>query len=191
MALEGIYLGTQASTQQWRTDQGELRKFRSQVEASAAMLGPQGQSEDWWVQFLMREVDPIDSELLRRASGTSSIDQPEHHLEVASRAALLLRLATGAWTRLLSSAGLRRQDVRFWWGTLAEERGLWEPGQEPADLLDLWADVEDALRGVIAWESACDAGETSESYASLLGGPAREIVTLGGCERILLWAFKA
>jgi len=157
------------------------------VEGTVSKVRPLGLPDDEWVSFLAREREKDDAALLQKAAGTAQVGDASHHEEVISRAALLLRVATGACVRLLSAAGLGRAELQFWWKALGEERGLWEPGDEPADFTDLWADVAVALQHVQSWQDACLNSGTNGSYASWLALQAHGVTVLGGCERIMLW----
>lgn len=138
-------------------------------------------------RFLMRTSEPDDPSLFEGArTHTSNLD-PRYHIQVLSRAALLLRVATGATAGLLDQAGLALGDYRFWCVRLAESHGLCAPGDMPEDPADLWADVNDALT---AFDDSLDSG-AGQSFFSLLGGTAPEIEVLTGCERVGLWGLAA
>ena len=101
-----------------------------------------------------------------------------------SRAALLLRVATGACENLLSGRA-DREDLRFWWSDLGLERGFWRSETEPDELTDLWTDVASALEDVATWESGVASGAPSQQ--AWKSGCAAPLCVLGECERIGLW----
>jgi len=76
-------------------------------------------------QFLTRVAEPDDPTILSEAELTDQIDGPRQHLQMISRAALLLRVATAANSRLMKEAHVSSADLEFWWSALGEERGLW------------------------------------------------------------------
>lgn len=107
-----------------------------------------------------------------------------HHLQVISRATLLLRLATGATHRLYQEAGVELAEFEFWWSALGERRGFWPPTARPDPLTDLWQDVELALEEVF---QQVERPEES-SYHRMMMACGSAINVLGGCERVALWA---
>lgn len=160
-------------------------EFRNRVAAMLYAVAPSGLSVDEWERFLTRDVQPADSILTTEARGTVATRDPGHHVQVVARAALLLRVATGACALLLREAGFGRSELEFWWKNLGEERGLWEPGNEPDELLDLWADVEIALDEMHEWEVSKSGANVS--YAIWQREQSYAISVLGECERIALW----
>ena len=111
------------------------------------------------------------------------MSHPRHHLKVIARAALLLRLATGASANLLAHGKASSDVLRFWWEALGRDSGLWRSAGPPDDLTDLWVDVEEALTVNREWVA-----ETSDSsVGSWIASRAAALQTLGSCERIGLW----
>lgn len=188
LALEAVQAAT--TLPQWRSRPTHAAAFRASVENTVAIVRPLGLPEGEWISFLTREREPTDAALLQKARGTAQVGDAAHHEEVMSRGALLLRVATGACSRLLAGAGLGRTELEFWWKALGEERGLWEPGDEPAEFVDLWADIATALEDVQSWLDDCQNSAASGSYASWLNLQAHGVTVLGGCERIMLWGLS-
>ena len=62
---------------------------------------------------------------------------------ILARALLMLRLASARASELLSSAGVSKTDLTFWWLPMGKDLGLWNDHYED-DFLDLWTDVADA-----------------------------------------------
>ena len=147
-------------------------------------VAPGGLTEAGWSDFFRRISDPVTPPLLQEASGTVEVDHPRHHLQVIARATLLLRVSTGACALMLDAAGVGRSDLEFWWRSLGEDRGLWEPGDEPDEFIDLWSDVNHELDNSEEWETSPSAGT---SFASWRKEQSHTIAVLGGCERIALW----
>jgi hypothetical protein len=147
------------------------------------LSGPPYLSE--WNNFLTFNSSPQNPLLISEAWATDDFHSPRHHIQVLARAALLLRVATGACERLLRAAGYSREDLEFWWKPLGETHGLWEPGIEPDELTDLWAEVRDAMSETRSWE----AGSTVPivSSATYLREQAYTTSVLGQCERVALW----
>lgn len=139
--------------------------------------------------FLLRTDGSRDISLLRHAARGGTPNQPDHHLRVMSRAALLLRVASGCCARLFFKAGVTAADINFWWELFGDDRGLWVPRSAPTPLTTLWADIEAALDDIDDITSA-DASTTA-SFRQFLDACALQIVVLSSCERIGLWSLAA
>jgi hypothetical protein len=134
--------------------------------------------------FLTRASDAGDPTVVVRSGGTHDASSPEHHLEVISRAGLLLRIATGSCCELVMKSGFERNQLRFWWSSIGEQLGLWEQGSAPDNAADLWADVNDAIEDNIAFDQRPPAQRT---FLTWRNQQAPQISSLGVCERIGLW----
>jgi len=137
-----------------------------------------------WKDFLIRKTNSEDPVVITEAQKKSKIDNPRHHLQVISRATLLLRIATGACSQLIKKADFGRNDLKFWWKPFGEDRGLWKPKNEPDNLKDLWADIEMAVNEIQEWENN---NKTNASYSHWQRDCSLAISILGSCERIALW----
>jgi hypothetical protein len=138
-------------------------------------------------RFLTRAVQPNTPVVFEAALTRASHLDARYHVHVISRAALLLRVATGASARLLGRAQLTIDDYRFWCARLAESHGLCGPGALPQDPADLWADIDEALDQL---EGSIDSG-ADDSFFALLAGASPELEVLTGCERVALWGLAA
>jgi hypothetical protein len=144
-----------------------------------------GPSREEWLDFLTRKTEPQNAAIIDAAQRLDDIRNIDYHLGVLSRATLLLRVATGACARLLRRTDLTKENLTFWWVALGEDRGLWDAGKEPSQLMDLWADVEAAVKEVKSWEGANAAQKpTLERWRREL---PYQISVLGGFERVALW----
>ncbi|MEA2442454.1 MAG: hypothetical protein QOH76_3878 [Thermoleophilaceae bacterium] len=137
--------------------------------------------------FLKREVDPADIEILTAAENMAEMDDPEHHLHMLARAALLLRLSTGCAKELIENASLDYESFEWWSDQLASARALVVPGELPAEPAELWEDVEQAL---IDLNEELSEGAGTD-YATLHQRCSRQLGLLGGCERIALIGLAA
>lgn len=138
-------------------------------------------------RFLSRGDDAGSPRLFVAAASRASHLDPNYHTHVISRAALLLRVASGASTKLLQRAQLEPANYRFWSEQLAESHGICEVNALPADPADLWADVDDAISDLT---DALGRG-SDRSYFALLADAAPAIEVLTGCERMALWGLAA
>lgn len=126
---------------------------RALTRAHELYLSP---GEDW-ADFLGR-LDGIASDVLQnqlKDSGRKEhyvFDWADHGTQnppvqaVLARATLLLRIANGVCARRLAAAGVRKQDLQFWWTAIGEDGGLWSDYVELDSFADLlWPDVDFAL----------------------------------------------
>jgi hypothetical protein len=177
-SLEDVFLGRTGMNAR-----GNAR-YVQDVRTMLGALTPPGPQEGW-LNFLTRREGGVTPRLLTLAETKSRLDDPEHHLQVVSRAALLLRLATGACELLKREVALAREDLSFWWGSLGTRRGLWSPGNEPQNCVDLWGEVGVAIDDERTWLNANAA--TNPSYLKWKNDRAQGLAILGECERIGLW----
>lgn len=138
-----------------------------------------------WATFLKRSTRDLD--VLVHAAKTDDIESSMHHIQVISRATILLRIATGATRKALESVPAGdRGHLAFWWKPIGEARGMWEPGATPPALIDLWSDVEDAVRRLDTWRRA-----GGKSKKALFTTAADIAHSLASCERVALWSLGA
>jgi hypothetical protein len=138
-----------------------------------------------WGQFLSRRVLSKDSSIFVFSRETPDVLKTSH-FSILSRAALLLRLATGSTTKLFRDAGIDGDSIAFWWQRLGHGRGLWEGEKQPNDLIDLWADIEALLQSVEAFQAD---NETASQTFFLAGNILHQaLIGLGSCERVPIWS---
>jgi hypothetical protein len=180
--IEAIFKSVTSSTRS-RTDRQHYLREVGRMIASVNASGDPTRLR----AFLIRREERSDPDVLKMARKTDPPSAPDHHLQVLSRAALLLRIASGSCALLLQAGGTSLSQVHFWWSRLGEERGCWERRSTPQNVTDLWADIEEAL-------------EQLESKRSILGRDKSllrwrqelisEVGVLGECERIGLWGIN-
>ncbi len=159
--------------------------FRSQVEMAVGAVLPPGPDVSRLRRFLLRDLETATPAPLVAAGRASGTQDPRHHTEVMSRAALLLRVASGASARLLRLANINRDACEFWWKPLGEERGLWGADNAPDDFTELWADIEAAVDDTRTWEEENAGGQPSS--AKLLAEQSRQMSYFSEGERPALW----
>lgn len=175
LTLEGYFRGLTGS--QAADNPAFTLLVRNTVSAQG--FSPAGESN--WRDFLLRRQIPSDPLIFQNSSlkpGNSATD----HLAVISRAALLLRIASGSVQDLLQQAGFDKATLEFWWQSIGETRGLWAPGEAPLELHDLWAEVRDAFSEVLA-----ESPDAPGSISSLASGIGRHFNVLCSHERVGLW----
>lgn len=134
------------------------------------------------IQVFSRSTQRQDPMLILEANKKGKITDPDYHIQMLGRATLLLRLATGAGMGMIEDAHISKDDLKFWWETLGENCGLWEPGQANP-ISDMWADVEAALLNMSSSSSSVN------NHYQWRSNFATELLALSGCERIALSQF--
>ncbi len=180
--IEAIFKSITVSTRRSTARQ----RYRREVDRMIANVNPSGDRKQLRA-FLLRIRDRTDPGVLALARKNDPLSSPDHHLQVISRAALLLRISSGACALLFQRGGASLSQVRFWWSQLGEARGCWGHRAAPQNVTDLWADIQQAL------EQLDVKRESLGSQASLLEwrlASLSEIAILGECERIGLWGIN-
>jgi hypothetical protein len=167
-----------------RSAKSDPRGFKTDIESMISLINPGSRAAAEWVDFFARNSEPADPVVIRLAMTPGTAENPRSHMQVISRAVVLLRVATGACSLLLDSAKFGKPELGFWWRGLGEDRGLWTTGGVPDNLTDLWADVATAIDQVDGW---FETNKGTASYSSWQGECASGISVLGTCERIGLW----
>ncbi len=146
------------------------------------------ESPEQLTRFLSGESFPEEPPLFAEAEQDSNVTDSEDHLQVTARAALLLRVASGAAQHLLGQVRLSYPDYEWWGRQLAAGRAI--AAEADDSLLTpalLWDDMEGAINGL---DEKIAEGE-GDSYVDLNARCAEELTLLGGCERIALWSLAA
>jgi hypothetical protein len=181
------YLLRRSIAQAFKASSGSSPKrapqaYMSFVRKVIHAVGPGDLSAAEWEQFLDLTSDKADSPLLAVAEGKATKDAPEYHLQIIARAGMLLRVATGASRALVgATSSAERAQLAFWWHAIGEDRGFWDSPAIPASLVDLWADVDNAVAQARVARSA------SQSRRTFLGSNPGAARMLSACERIPLW----
>jgi len=161
----------------------DVEGFQSRIRSMLANVNPQGLPYESWLSFLSSNgSSPIlDSATLNENVTNSN----RHHFSVIARASLLLRVASGAVSRILTESNITKDDVSFWWKTYGNDFGIMESNLNIENMMDLWSDIEVALNSI------ADLGQThnpmSLSYykcGQILG---KELKRLEECERVSYW----
>lgn len=135
---------------------------------------------DWKKFLIATHFEPLH--VLTQAASSVGPEDPQHSLQVASRALLLLRLASGAGQKLLKSLPANSTNhLSFWISEVGSDRALWKPNQQPAALTDLWSDAEVALNEIHVNLNQVD------SFNTLWRKFANSAEMLASWERVGLW----
>lgn len=157
--------------------------FKKRIINMTEQLFLDDSKKEMWQKFLLDPSNLQMPMIITEAFKKNGPNNHRHHLQVASRAALLLRVATSACARLLRQNGIMRDNLKFWWKTFGENRGLWD--NSPDDFLDLWADIEVAIEDTCEWNE--NTNESDCSYYKLRNDLSNALSKLVGCELIALW----
>lgn len=103
---------------------------------------------------------------------------------VLSRALLLLRIASANVEATLNDTKIKREDLQFWWTEVGSRLGFWPEGQEPAEILDIWIDIQEALDSLYR---RIENDSTSDLYSLTISNPL-DLHHLQQVERVALWA---
>ena len=126
-----------------------------------------------WRRFLVEPEGNGSTSLLAYASKSSSSNAAYFPVEMLSRAALLLRLASGSCGYHLLQANSDWESLMFWLDDIGARRGFWSSRRHPEDAVELWTDIAEVLEEI-------EAGVTDPDY---------ERSELEECERIGMWGF--
>jgi hypothetical protein len=159
------------------------RAYRRFVRVVLHAVNPGDMTMSNWEAFLdVTRGVPQEIPVIEAAEGRADKSSGVYHIQIIARAAMLLRVATGACRQLLATASLsERSNLGFWWRAFGEDRGFWGSTTVPANLVDLWTDVDAAIAQSKAWRAG--SGSRQEFFAS----NANAARTLSTCERIPLW----
>ena len=146
-----------------------------------------GENRAQWKQFFCN--DEVETGFLLESAGRrSTADTASFPVEVLSRAALLLRIATGSCGLHLNKTGIEWESFLFWLDGIGIRRGFWERGAYPEYPIELWTDIEEALETLgEARQNGDRWGESPHGPKSHL--PMGSLTRLEECERIGLWGF--
>jgi len=162
------------------------KRYTREVRQMVTNASPAG-DEVRFRRFLLRHIGRKDPAIIELARGNDPVWCPNHHLQVLSRAALLLRVAGGACALLLQSGGVSLSKLRFWWSEIGEARGCWDRALAPQDVTDLWADIADALSEIHSKQSGRGKRVSPLKWRR---DSLSQIAVLGECERIGLWGIN-
>jgi hypothetical protein len=180
ITLEGYFFSQKAK---------KAEKARAQFKAFVQpVIAHQGLSEDitsQWFKFMCREVSPKDSDIFRYSQKLPD-DMAFSAFAVMSRAALLLRAASGSTARIFQAADHSIDSFKFWWEKFGLAKGLWEGDKDASELQDLWIDIRDSLTDIDAFQAKHS--KVKQTYFRLGEDVAKAMVSLGSCERVALWS---
>lgn len=160
--------------------------YRTQIDAMMEAMTDSEESKQRLTNFFLRnpsiEEEPM---FIREATKIGQLDDPNRHLQVLSRALLLLRVATGSTSNFLEDAGIHFDEMEFWWKKKGIEIGLWNDDIQAVNVGDNWANVVQALDEIDEWLRL--GGESLEADDLQLAHSLNEVTNLGRVGIIGLW----
>lgn len=134
-----------------------------------------------WAQFL---TDNDIASPLALAEQSSEVEDTNCALQVISRAALLLFLATGSTRKHLIDAGYTPEMLEFFWKRLCEVRFDGPAAALPEDPIDLWQDIEDHIGDARSWSTVAAPGVSLGEWRKAQADVMNQIV---GFELACVW----
>lgn len=136
--------------------------------------------------FLDRLVEPDDHRLIGLARSKSN---PAHPLEMISRAALLLRLASAVTRRHLVDAGLfDRATIGAWLANYAIGRAVIRDASLPESPADLWDDIEVSRDALEALRKTLAASELDLTRWHVSSEMTFSLPRVCEAERVAVWS---
>lgn len=179
ITLESVYRGTTGLAP--RDNAANFRRF---VDGVIERQGFASSVAAQWSQFLRRRKVSRNLSILD-LSKLSPETRKNSHKAVLSRAALLLRVASGSAAELMQAAGFTTDALSFWWGGIGNTRGLWDGARASDSLTDLWADIEPLLRSIDAFQASNP--KTAQTFHRVGTELGHTLAGLGSCERVAVW----
>lgn len=179
IALENLFVA-----QIGRRPTDDPPAFRVFVDRSIAPQGLGGPLQAALTDFLMRVTVPNNLSIFSMSSIPAD-GRPSDSAAMLARATLLLRVATGSSSSLMTASGIGGDEYRFWWQALGQRRGIWEGQRNREDLLDLWEDIRALLAEAARVQAATPAPDQNYfQYGRDLPGA---ILGFGSTERVAIW----
>jgi hypothetical protein len=136
-----------------------------------------------WATFLSAADNSLPLVL---AEKVDDIDHTESALQVISRAALLLFLATGSTRKHLVDAGYTSAMLEFFWKRQCEIRFSGPASSLPDDPIDLWQDIKDHIDDAEAW---CATAATDTSLGEWRKAQSDVMNQIVSFELAAVWGF--
>ena len=157
------------------------REFQIAVAGMISKLMPHSLRRTSIEQFLARDTHRDDPCVVAESENRGYHSDKNYHLQVISRASLLLRVATGAVREVLGSSNVDLDSLSFWWQNAGTAQGLWDTPPPTIDSSELWQDIGEALDDI----SSCVFHDDT-SRRSLLTSCARPLLDATGMVRFAL-----
>jgi hypothetical protein len=138
-----------------------------------------------WLDFVGRRVAAEDLPIFAFSSQSPGT-RDNSEMAIISRAALLLRLASGSSSQLITAASFTVEMIEFWWSNLGHGRGLWDGAKRVDEIFDLWADIASSLEDVETFQG--NNSEADQTFSRIGNDLGQAVVGLSECERVAIWS---
>lgn len=159
----------------------EDKEFRTSVASMVSAFGDNLTWQENIEEFLVCKSDSEEPRLLEEAENQKDYYDDNYHLQVISRATLLLRVATGMVREMLIGSGVDLNMLKFWWHDAGRVQGFWKTPPEFIDSSQLWSDLSLHLDDIDDWISG-----DNDSRESLQSECAEALIQLTGMARFAL-----
>lgn len=180
IALEGLFKG-----QSGHDPSNEPDLFKQFVSGIVGRQNLSSSLHNKWIDFFVRKIAAEDLSIFEYSRQKPEIKEGSH-TAIISRAALLLRMASGSTARQMQASGFSAESITFWWEGIGHGRGLWDGDRDAGGLLDLWADIEQSLSEIVSFQGRHAPADQSFFQIGSELGPI--LVSLGSCERVAIWS---
>ena len=138
------------------------RQYEAAVAGATEIVVPDEDRRNLIADCLRRQHEPLDSIVIEFAERTDAPTHPLHHMQVMSRAAILLRLATGSVApRMFGAVALEPEMTRWWWAAAGTNHGLSGFGPYVRAVTRYFADIDEGLSDL---SDSLDAPNTENSH---------------------------
>jgi hypothetical protein len=160
-------------------DSGKSKEINA--AALQEKLGMDSTTADNWVSYLKGTDDSLPLVL---AAQSSDVEDTKCSLQIVSRAALLLFLATGSTRKHFIGAGYSPSMLEFFWTRLCAVRFHGPAHSLPDDPIDLWRDIEDHMKEMKSWSVSATPDASLGEWREVQPSVVNQIV---GLELAAVW----
>ena len=164
-----------------KVEDGTSGEFRRSVASMVSAFDDNPTWQENIERFLTRESDNKEPRLLAEAENQKDHYDDNYHLQVISRALLLLRVATGMVREMLNDSGVDLNMLKFWWHDAGRVQGFWKTPPESIEGSQFWSDLGPYLDDIDDWISGSD-----DSRQSLQSECAEALIQLTGMAKFAL-----
>ena len=164
------------------TGGGGTQRFQNSVTQMVSEFVDNPELQKELEDFLTRRSDEIEPQLIREAGNREGQYDAKYHLQIISRAMLLLRVATGMVREVLNGSNISLESLKFWWCDAGKLQGFWDIPSQSIDGSQLWADLNVCLDDISDWITDND----NDSRRSLTIDCASPLTQITGMARFAL-----
>ena len=179
LSLEGVF--ESKSGKSAKDDKIGFKNMASSV-VLAQNLGPAiGKT---WLNFLTRSHNGENPSIFTFSEQPAE-ENGESVFAIMSRAALLLRIASGANSKLFKNTGFEVDTLSFWWRRVGDTRGLWDEIDDTNELVNLWNDIADSIEDIESFQTAYK--PENQSFYKFALNCGNSIPSISSFELPMIW----